>query len=682
VALADTAKLVVDLSLTGNFQSGISKAQRGLGGLNTALSNTESRAYKAGQQIGTGIKRSAFILTAAVGATIPLLISMAKEGQKAADVQLVFAKAIQNSGKITAANVTALKAQEEALLRLGGVDDELIKSEQTRLIQMGLTGDQVLKLTPLILDLSKATGLDLLTATKLAGKATQGNIGALSRYGVQIDKAKSKVDPFAATVDALNKKFGGTTQVLSGQLDTKLSVLREELANVREEAGIKLLPVFTRIVDIVGTRLVPAFSKLIDAILPDAIAGLNKFADFLDRGGGVKAIDGIVDTIKAVLPAIRSGAEITARVISTAVNLFKSLPPEIQSLAVAGFAVNKLTGGLVTNLAGGLISAVISQFKPLMNVTAGIVNVNGAVGGLPGGAPGGGGLGLVPALGLGALIVAAAVPIGKAFADALPAELKGPGGQGQSEAQQARARADAAQAALNTSLVRQLTADNRTPGSIFDRGGREKGFSELAGKFKDDLVTLKQLQTSLLDKLHDEFREAFKGLSGAKTADAIRKAIEAVNKSIFGKGIGGSGGAAATEKTLRGLLMKFPQLASTLVPEIRRVHAKVLGRQFEEGEFRKFDKIFKSNESTGQKIRDLQKIAKDVGAKDKKNGERLQQKIDALKHSQAIKQQQTTQAIKDKDLSVSVKVAAPSVTINSREVAGSNFTYSRYYKIS
>ena len=67
MALADTAKLVVDLSLAGNFSRSIGTAQRSLGRFDAALSKTEGRAFRAGQQIGTGIKRGVAIGAAGVG---------------------------------------------------------------------------------------------------------------------------------------------------------------------------------------------------------------------------------------------------------------------------------------------------------------------------------------------------------------------------------------------------------------------------------------------------------------------------------------------------------------------------------------------------------------------------------------------------------------------------------------
>jgi hypothetical protein len=383
MAFAETANLAVKLTLGGNFNSQLSKTRASLRGFD----KDASRAYKAGGQIGTGIKRGAILAVAGIGALTALLAQSVKEGQEAANVQKIYAQAIKNSGKVSQDYVKILDEQQLALMNLAGVDDELIKSSQTRLIQMGLTGKQVAKATPLILDFAKATGIDLLTATKLFGKAAQGNVGALSRYGVQIDKAKAKVDPFGAAIDAMNTKFGGTTKALSGSLDTRLAAFKEGLANIREEAGMKLLPVLTRIVDVAGKELVPAFAKFIDRVLPDVEAGLNQFADLLSNGGAARGIQAITDALGPMVELVK----VSAAPVKAIVGAFLKLPKEVQTVLVGAFAVNKLTGGLVTNVAGGLaeslLKAVAGGIKaPLVNVQGGVVNVGG---GLPGGgAPG------------------------------------------------------------------------------------------------------------------------------------------------------------------------------------------------------------------------------------------------------------------------------------------------------
>jgi hypothetical protein len=110
-------------------------------------------------------------------------------------------------------------------------------------------------------------------------------------------------------------------------------------------------------------------------------------------------------------------------VLSTAVGVFRSLPPELQNLAIAGLAVNKLTGGLVTNIAGGLISGVLKRLvSGVVNVQGAVVNVAGAglpAAGLPAAAAGAGTLGLGAALGIATVSAGAAAVIGVAVADAM-----------------------------------------------------------------------------------------------------------------------------------------------------------------------------------------------------------------------------------------------------------------------
>lgn len=371
-----------------------------------------------------------------------MLLLSAKEGQVAQNVQIKFNTAIANSGKVSAAYVKALNEQSTALSNLTGSDDEAITSTQTMLTTMGLTGAQILKITPLIMAAATATGRDLESVTLAVGRATQGSATSLGKIGIIIPKvskasksaaltalehekavllnneaqakahailSKSDKALFAhkkAVIDAaisqqkltdaqktgvtatssydnvlnvLSSRYKGVNEALSDQLDTHLKAFNERLQDIRENAGAKLLPALIRIVDTVRDRVIPAFGQFIDQILPPAIAGLDQLAGFLEGGGATSAIESFLNTAKAVMPVIRQSAEITGTVIKTAVDLFRSLPPEIQALAVAGLAINKLTGGLVTNIAGGLISAVISSFKGLMNVNAAVVNVNGAV---------------------------------------------------------------------------------------------------------------------------------------------------------------------------------------------------------------------------------------------------------------------------------------------------------------
>jgi hypothetical protein len=109
-------------------------------------------------------------------------------------------------------------------------------------------------------------------------------------------------------------------------------------------------------------------------------------------------------TAKQAAPVIAESARLVGSVMATAVKAFMSLPSEIQALAIGGFALNKLTGGLVTNIAGGIFGALkaMTVQAAVVNVTGGIVNGGGLPGGIPGGAAG---LGAGAALGIGGAAV-------------------------------------------------------------------------------------------------------------------------------------------------------------------------------------------------------------------------------------------------------------------------------------
>jgi hypothetical protein len=104
--------------------------------------------------------------------------------------------------------------------------------------------------------------------------------------------------------------------------------------------------------------------------------------------------------------------KIAAAPVKAIVDAFLKLPKEVQTVLVGAFAVNKLTGGLVTNAAGGIIEAIgkglLGGIKaPLVNVQGGVVNVGGA-GGIGGvGAAGAGGKlgGILKATIVGAVVV-------------------------------------------------------------------------------------------------------------------------------------------------------------------------------------------------------------------------------------------------------------------------------------
>ncbi len=85
-------------------------------------------------------------------------------------------------------------------------------SNLTRLDKEGLKGA-----TKSTVDFAAAMNIDLNTAANVVGKAIEGNVGALGRYGIKVEEGTTKAQTFANVMQALNSRFGGAA---ASQLNT------------------------------------------------------------------------------------------------------------------------------------------------------------------------------------------------------------------------------------------------------------------------------------------------------------------------------------------------------------------------------------------------------------------------------------------------------------------------------
>lgn len=404
MALAETAKLIVDLSMTGNFARQTKAAEGALGKLGTKLSQTEGRAFRAGQQIGTGIQRAAMLGAAGIGilaSQVALgLNSLVKLESATAQTEAV----LKSTG--AAAGITAGKVRElaEKFERMNAtVGDETIQEAENLLLTFTNVRKEAFEPTlQAALDMNEALGKGpegLSDTMRLLGKALNDpakGMTALQRLGIRLtDQQKKQInaalkvnDTYGAQkviLDELDKRFGGSFLAGGGTTKGKVAKFTDSIEDLQRALATALLPTVGKVADKLSEFL--ADPKVIAAVseLGDKIAGLFSDKNIAEAGNIFKEV---FAAAKAAAPGIAAAAQVTGQIVATAVSLFRSLPPEIQKLAIGALAINKLTGGLVTNIAGGLISAVLKQLvSGVVNVNGAVVNVNGP--GIPGGGPAG-----------------------------------------------------------------------------------------------------------------------------------------------------------------------------------------------------------------------------------------------------------------------------------------------------
>jgi hypothetical protein len=228
---------VVRLELdTAKYQAEMKSAQASTVASTNAMGTSASKF--------AGLAKTAF-LGAGVAAVAFGAFSV-KAAIEANEAHIKLANTFKNNANLSDSSVEAFERQAGALRDLTGVDDEAIVSSQALLGAFDLTGKEVEKLTPLIVDLSAKYGVDLDAAAKAVGKAVEGNTGSLARYGITLDDAALQADAFGAVLQGLGKNAGFAEERAKAE---PWRILGAQFEEVAEQVGQAILPA---IQDLVG----------------------------------------------------------------------------------------------------------------------------------------------------------------------------------------------------------------------------------------------------------------------------------------------------------------------------------------------------------------------------------------------------------------------------------------------
>jgi hypothetical protein len=686
MAISETAKLIASLELKDLFTKQVDNATKSLGKLDKSLDHSQSRAYKAGGQIGTGIKRGAAIAIGAIGLVatqVALGVKSLEDLEKVTAQTNAALKSTHDASGQTAAGIRDMSNAFESLNAT--MDDTAIQAGANVLLTFTNIKDKAFKpALQAALDLSTAMGTDLSQAALQVGKALNDpvkGIGALRKAGVQLTtqqvaqikalvKSNDVLGAQKIILGELNKEFGGSFLAQGNTTAGKIAKVKDAIDDLQRALATALLPALGKIAD--------ATSKFLTR--PEVVAGVQKLGQeiaglFSDQNlaEGAKILEGFFGTVKELAPVVEASARATLTLVQAAVGLFNSLPPGIKDIAVGAFAINKLTGGLVTNIAGGVLDLIkgsrgASPANPVF-----VSDIGKGLGGLPGLAE----KGLPAAAGVAGIgtLVAAAAPFMLALVPSILIAL------------------DPSRKVGDQPLVThgqmspkggQPPLDRGAPlaQTLLDRGGRESGVAgSLQGKLRDDKLagSLKQLGAAITAT----FRSALDTLKHATDPAKLLYAVKSLETVMVANG---HGSVAQTKETISALTKQLakthdPTLQAALKTAIHDLKEKIPGREYAVRQLAKADKIIHGTGTLADKVKGLQVIENDL-KNHKLPGQTmaLQRTIDAMKKTLSHTTSQTTQAIKDKDLSLKLNVYNPvKVTINARQVAATNAVFSYYF---
>ncbi len=244
MAFLERLQMIIDADASGaarEFKKMGTTADRELGKTTRSLDKLSSKLTS----VGTGA-------VLAGGALAAGLATFAKEASDAEAQQMKLNNSIKNSESVFAGNGKALRDQAAALMKVTVADDDAIASAQSLLVQFGRTEDEVLSLTPLVVDLSRKMGIDLDAAAKAVGKASDGSTGALKKMGIETISLGENASDTDNVISALSNSVGSFAETEGASYAGQLEIMNNKFGELKESIGSGILDVVNPLLSIGG----------------------------------------------------------------------------------------------------------------------------------------------------------------------------------------------------------------------------------------------------------------------------------------------------------------------------------------------------------------------------------------------------------------------------------------------
>jgi hypothetical protein len=198
--------------------------------------------------------------------------SFIQETVRLADVQLKAEAQLKTAlgGNIKAFDMLAKQARDLQKITLFG-DEETIKA-QALIAAFVKEENQIKRIIPLVQDLASAKGMQLSAAADLVSKTLGSSTNALSRYGIQVEGAVGSTERLESLANGLSDAFGGVSEAMAKAGLGPVQQLKNSFGDLREEIGMKLLPVINSIAGALKNLIeiqLPSMSTELSTILTD-----------------------------------------------------------------------------------------------------------------------------------------------------------------------------------------------------------------------------------------------------------------------------------------------------------------------------------------------------------------------------------------------------------------------------
>lgn len=267
------------LSLKDQFTTPLQNATKNIKTMDRELKKAGNSIKAFGRKIKDGMKSVAKwvaigfgALTAAAGVFIKQSIDGAKQKLKADKLLETNLMKQVNASK---EHIKMLKDEASALQDIGVVGDDVAVAGASRLAVFKMNADQIKKTMPILDDMIaydkglNGTQEDAIAIGELYGKAINGKVNALKKYGVVLTANEEKLFKVMSTeqrIEFINKKLeksiGGTNKALRATDEGKIVAMKGAWGDMQAELGKKLMPKLGAIAEWFHSKI-PAIQEFI-----------------------------------------------------------------------------------------------------------------------------------------------------------------------------------------------------------------------------------------------------------------------------------------------------------------------------------------------------------------------------------------------------------------------------------
>jgi hypothetical protein len=355
MGFSEVLRLIIDADAKG----AVREVQR----VGKATDKELGKSQKTIDKWSRGLTNAGVGMVALGGAALFGLGKAAKASEEAHLSVVKLENTLTNMPRLAGENSKSFIDLANAIQDKTAADADQIIEAQALLGTFQVTGKEIRGITPLVVDLARKFGIDMTSAALQVGKALDGNVGALQRNGISIDKTLFATDRYAAVTKALRDQVGGFAEEEGKTFAGSLERLKNQMGDLAEGVGAGAVDAFSSLFGIVEGGV----DKL-NELSPAAQSAIGKIATFgsvaLIAAGGLSFMIG--QAIK-----MRTNFEALGTAVASARLRFASLGGVIGPLGVGAalLAASSAFALYLKQQNEAKIAAAAEAFAKLRDVT-------------------------------------------------------------------------------------------------------------------------------------------------------------------------------------------------------------------------------------------------------------------------------------------------------------------------